>query len=384
MSHKDPQWPAIITKQEDPNVQRNVLIKKRNYDNWLRIKRQHPGNFYMTSMFRAIYALALTPGAQTGAMKQEDFGPIRVQYCIEPNGDVKVLWLCIDDSPQAVVDNTPGLYKVDWDVELKSWKSDNAPQSAMKLQHQWSGAHTAAVAGKFEGKDKAGETLFEHIAKAYSVALNPSTLEKPGNHYSLVWMNNDFNNQQYVKNIVSLIQDAQRQNGKVRWLVHGEGVGSFVKALETIQSNPLANNVIVAGNKLENQTVFFSNPRGRNTTEKALKDLCEKAGLHYAGVQVNSSDIFANKDARQAFIAEVQKVAAKGVVTGSLGAVGYTTLEKSFDLFAAADNIFAAIGIGLSGYVLAKEAASKLSGYARHVPGFVSTAFGKGNQEWKG
>ncbi|WP_431689248.1 hypothetical protein [Hahella sp. NBU794] len=384
MSLKDPQWPAIITKEEDPNVQRNVLIKKRNYDNWLRIKRQHPGNFYMTSMYRAIYTLAVTPGAQTGAMKQQDFGAIRMQYSIEPNGDVKVLWLCIDESLQSVVENTPGLYKVDWDAEASDWKTDNKPQAAMKLQHQWSGAHTAAVVGKFANKEEAGQKIFVHIANAYSVAFSPNTVKQAGSHFSLVWLNNDFNNQQYVKNIVSMIQNAQKKNANIRWLIHGEGAGSFVKALETIQSNPLANNVIAAGNKLENQIVYFSNPRGKNTTEKALKDLCEKVGLHYAGVQVNPTDILGNKDARQAFIAEMEKLAAKSIVSGVGGAAGYTVLEKSYEMFSSASSILAAVFFGVSGYVLAKESAGKFSAYARNVPGFVSTAFGKGNQEWKG
>jgi len=98
------------------------------------------------------------------------------------------VWLYIDDSPQPVTKQTPGLYQVGWD-QVEGWKTDQKPQAAMELTHQWSGAHTAAVPGKFANKNEAGQIIFVHIAKAYSVAFSPEAVKQPGKHFSLVWLN---------------------------------------------------------------------------------------------------------------------------------------------------------------------------------------------------
>jgi len=171
MSYDDPQWPAIIKKGEALNIERNVLISLESLKNWTNIKKNHAGNYYMTSMFRAIYSLALTPGGRGIGSQLKTFGPISVFYSVAPNGDVKIKLLSINEEPKRFVKNDPGLYQVAWDDSEKAWFPKERLESAMDLNHQWSGAHSAAIVGKFENATQAGERIIIHITNAYKSAI---------------------------------------------------------------------------------------------------------------------------------------------------------------------------------------------------------------------
>ena len=50
-----------------------------------------------------------------------------------------------------------------------------------------------------------------------------------------------------------MIQHAQKQSKSMKWLIHGEGCGTFVQALRFIKANPVASDIITAQKGMGNQ-----------------------------------------------------------------------------------------------------------------------------------
>ncbi len=375
---------AIITQNDNSNICRPVYMAKKQYAQWNYIKQNHNGNYYLTNLMRALYDLAACPGGRThAAIQQKIFGPFIMKYSLAQADRIELIALKVDQSLVSVEGQSPGLYKAEWIRDRKNWITQGTPKSTMDLAHQWRGAHTAAIPGKFDDKEEAGKIMGKHITEAYSESCRSSLVQKEGKHFSLFWMNNDFKDCAHVEKIVNFIQQAKLNNASVRWLVHGEAAGVFVEAVKYLSTQPQAGVLRDTASNLAEQAVYFSNPRGNDCRKEQLKTLCEKVGLNYVGTKVNDFDILFNGDAWDNFADKAIKAGLGGIgMTGIAGFTGYTALSNGYDAVMAGSSIATTMVIGTSAYVLAKDKATTFGGYARNLPKVVSSALGKGNQQW--
>lgn len=380
----NPKWTAIISPSDGPNIQRTVYMPEDHVNKWQLIKRNHVGNYYLTSMLRALYELAIQPGGRLIGIQKKVSAPFEMYFKLDTLGNIQMTAFKVNEKLVEKSAQSSGLYKAIFDEEFNRWKTDNIQLKRMNLSHQWKGAHTAAVGGKFKTKEDCCRVLGNHIVNAYKTAFSPAEAQAAGNHYSLFWMNNEFASKEHTNSLVSLIQQAQRQKSPMRWLVQGESVGAFVRAMEYIQKNPVSSDLVTAQRGLEYQAVFFSNPRGKHTSEKELQVLCKKTGLHYAGININKSDFLFNADARQDFSDEVLKSGSAIVLGGLAGYAGFSTLSSAFNAGMSAGTVTGTVVVGTAAYIFAKDKVTKFGGYFRNVPAAVNSTLGKGNQRWAG
>ena len=251
----------------------------------------------------------------------------------------------------------------------------------MELNHQWAHAHYAAVSGKFDNKEDAGLKLIDHINKAYRAAIRKSDSHKNKNHYSLYWQNGKHKSAEQRNHLSSLIQQAQAKDARLNWLVHGEGAGTFVQAMNQLINKPVASAIMAKGQSLSGQNVFFSNPRGQGTSEKELIALCEKAGLNYVGLNKSSNDLY-NSDVRANCKTVAINVAGTCKVSGAAGVLGAAAIPQAYEQIMRSGGTFETIGVGVAAYVIGKDIGSKVHGFGRHVPGAWKSTFGKGNEDW--
>ncbi|MEC8523096.1 MAG: hypothetical protein VXZ24_02490 [Pseudomonadota bacterium] len=374
---------AIITQRDSSNICRPVYMAEKQYEQWKYIKQNHNGNYYLTNLMRALYDLAACPGGFTHTEEQcKTFGPCIMKYSLAKEDRIELLSFKVDQSLVSAEGQTPGLYRSEWIDEENSWITQGTSKKTMALSHQWKGAHTAAIPGKFDDKGEAGRVIGEHITKAYRAAFSASEVQTQGNHFSLFWMNNDFEDRAHVESIVSFIQQAKLKSTSVRWLVHGEGAGVFIEAVKYLDIQSQAGVLKGTNTELSTQSVFFSNPRGEDCREKQLEALCEKVGLNYIGTKINDFDILFNGDARDAFSDKAITAASIIGLSGITGYAGYTALSNGYDAIMAGSSIATTMVAGTSAYFLAKDKATTFGGYARNLPKVVSSAFGKGNQQW--
>ncbi|MCO1336227.1 hypothetical protein MO867_18000, partial [Microbulbifer sp. OS29] len=244
----------IIKRGETPNINRNVYVHPGHAETWEQLKREHPGNYYKTNLVRALYSLAITPGGRDNGPKTLKLDGAQFHYQIHKNGDILVYGLEIDSSVSApVTDQTTGLYRVDRDDLENKWKTDSRRRNTMRHDHRWGNAHYAAVSGKFDNKEEAGELLINHILPAYKAALSPRDLEGDDKHYSLYWQNGQHKQAHNAQSLAALIQQAQANDARINWLVHGEGVGTFVQALQSLAKQPGISSLVANGKELSNQ-----------------------------------------------------------------------------------------------------------------------------------
>ena len=382
---QDPKaWQAIVNQQLHPDFTRTVWVLKQHYPTWLDIQRRHPDNYYLTSLMRSLYRLAVAPGGRKAAPQRLKLEGAEIIYTIAPNADVYVHLLTINEAISTFpLDQTTGLYRVraPQREDDKDWKTLNKRQTVMSFKHQWGNAHYAVVSGKYKSKEAAGEILIDHITKAYKAAINEQDIQKPGNHYSLFWQQGGYHSRTSQEALLSLIQQAQQENARVNWLVQGEGAGTFIKALQALVDMPGVHAQLAPQENGTRQHVFFTNPRGPHTSQKVLQATCEKAGLSYVGTKINPTDL-RNEDARHGAQAEAAKLVANLSVKDPLAVVGMVSLYKSLELGTTTSNLMAATGFGVAAYVIAKDVYTKVSGYVRHIPGAMSSTFGNGNQRW--
>ncbi|MFA0809354.1 hypothetical protein [Microbulbifer epialgicus] len=373
-------WKAIVEQGENLNINRSVYVLKQHYPIWDLLKREHPGNYYKTSLVRAVYSLAITPGGRENSLCALNLDGAQINYQIDTDGDVLIYGLNIDSSISAPeMNQATGLYQVK--KNRREWKTSSHRQTSMDHSHHWNNAHYAAVSGKFDSKEEAGRLLITHIANAYNGALNSHDLSGNGKHYSLFWQNGQHKESPNSQALTALIQQAQANNARIHWLVHGEGAGTFVKALQCLVKQPGISDLVAKQNKLSQQSVFFSNPRGGNTRKKDLEKFCIDAGMHLIGVNINSFDM-RNSDARQDARTEAILILAKYGIGGGVTATGWDDFQQALDHWEAAKTTLAVIGFSLAGYVLGKDALSKNGGYARNMPRAVSNTWGSGNKHW--
>lgn len=379
-------WHLLVSKGDGVNNSRNVFVLKQHALKWDSLKANHTGNYYLTTILRTIVSLNALAGGRSGLAKKMTIDGAQITYQIDNDGDILIHGLVIDEQYVQPGKQTTGAYPVRFNKNL--WETKDRPIVAMDLTHRWNNAHYAAVSGVFENKETAGKELVTHIEKAYKAAIDPREIQKTYNHYTLYWQNKKHSSDQQRDHLVSLIQQAQEQKASVNWLVHGEGVGTFVRAMKVLESYPSlsrfeAQDEEIVRNlhmSMSSQKVFFSNPRGQGTSQAELEKLSKKIGFSYVDTHVNAYDMW-NEDSRKHVGKKAAELGAK-VTVGGVGALGTSHAVKTWDLATSAGNTAMTAGLLFAGYIVARSSLSTLSGYARSLPSAWQNTLGKGNQNW--
>ena len=376
---------VVIYSPADAGITHTVHVPAQQKQQWEKIKKDSVGNYYMTSLVRAVLRLAV--GDKT-VNSQAVIGDFKFTYKV--SSDRKNIYINLIEltESKSKTDQSPGLYQAKW--RGGKWFVPSEQYTTMDLNHKWShGAHMAVVPGKYESKEYAGEMIGTHVEKAYfSGNTATNNVRKGGNHFSLFWSNNEFTSKQHKDSLVSLIQTAQKQSASVQWLVHGEGAAMFVEAMKFIKNNPKSSDLFAAQKGLSTQEVYFSNPRGRHSSKKSLEEICKSIGMNCAGVNINTKDVLYNADARKGMLTEVTKVMGGAMFAGGGAAglgneLGVDTFMKVKELATTSPGLASMLVIAGGVIVVASKGASA-SGYVRNMHGAISSTFGSGNQNWAG
>ena len=390
MNNNGDDYSIIYSPKDGENISCNVHVPTSQLKDWERIKKNHAGNYYMTTLLRAVLRLAV---GDRNVLTRTTIGDFRFSYTAPPDRKdiyIHLIEITNTKTPQA---QTPGLYQAEWEKRRERWeiKENTRPSSSMKLSDQWYAAHMAAVPGKFDNKERAANTMGIHLENAYySDADQINDIRNGGHHYSLFWLNNEFNDTAHVQSLVSLIQQAQSQQAKVKWLIHGEGCGSFVQALTFIKKNPKSSDLFVAQKAMNLQEVCFSNPRGAGTAKADLEKLCKDIGIKTVTININKHDVFFNPDARKSLRNKAMFTA--GGVTLAGGASGFASGESGIDTIQkliefAQSNPSLTLSGGLfvaGGVAVIVQKAGNLNAFARNLKDVWDSSVGSGNQRWAG
>src|SRR5690554_415955 len=384
-------YSIIYSAKDGANISCNVHVPTKQLKDWERIKKNHAGNYYMTTLLRAVLRLAV---GDKNVLTQATIGDFRFSYEVSlDRKDIRVHLIEIVNS------NTPqpqssGLYRAEWvGGNINSWSIEEGsrPMNSMDLTDQWYAAHMAAVPGKFDNKERAANTMGIHLENAYySDADQINDIRNGGHHYSLFWLNIEFNDTAHVQSLVSLIQQAQSQQAKVKWLIHGEGCGSFVQALTFIKKNPKSSDLFVAQKAMNLQEVCFSNPRGAGTAKADLEKLCKDIGIKTVTININKHDVFFNPDARKSLRNKAIPTAGKVAVAGGVGGfaaaeAGIDTIQKLIEFAQSNPSLTLSGGLFVAGGVaVIVQKAGNLSAFARNLKGVWDSSVGSGNQRWAG
>ncbi len=381
-------WKLFIPKGSATNTSRNVFVLKQHEEKWKTLKKTHEGNFYLTSILRGIFSLNALAVSGTRTPEPLILEGAEIHYRLNTEGDVLVLGVRVDKSVQkASSKQATGLYPVEYQPTDNTWKTLPKNELKMQLRHKWADSHYAAVSGKFKTKEQAGAILYEHIEKGYRLAS--TTTKNPKNHYSLYWQNGRHKSDDQRDHLVSLVQQALTKKETISWLVHGEGAGTFVRAMEVLANYPSLSRAEAADENItlnlrrttSKQRVFFSNPRGKGTSEKELERLSTVVGFDYVGTKLNTYDML-NEDSRDNAIDSTLSFSAKAAIGGAAGAVGLSSLLKSLDLAIGSGSVYATAGFLAAGYLVAKGAKNSMCGYTRSIHKAWGSTIGDDNQKW--
>ncbi|TLM79523.1 hypothetical protein ACONUD_01220 [Microbulbifer harenosus] len=385
-------WKLIIGRGQH-NVSRSVYILHTQEKNWQQILRNQHNSYYLASIARAVYALG---GIAVGRKLRREkliFDGAAIHYELDTDGDVLIMGLEVNSSynPKRG-QQTTGLYQVDCSAARDrdfEWSTRDKAKTKMTLSHRWNKSHYAAVSGKFESKEDAGSMLINHISNAYKAGIKEHDINRQGNHYSLYWQNGNHKSDKQRDHLVSLIQQAVASGARVNWLVHGEGATTFVRAMHALEKRLSPAPVAPAREKelrenLKLQTVYFSNPRGKETGKNTLEALSKKVGFDYLGTNINPGDVFHNPDARSAAFGKGGAVIGAITLSGAAGTLGADDILKSFTQAVNAETLGWSAATLVAGYFVVRDKIKTNSGYARNLPGFISSTFGDGNQRWVG
>lgn len=400
-------WTNILEKSYGGSKQgRNVYINNLHYPLYENLIKNHKGNYYLTTVYRAIMSLnadassgqALNGAATLRFLEKDGFG---IEFIMD-DGDVLIEKLHYDSEfKQAGTEQETGLYKT-LRSNMGLWETKKDGQLNMDVGHKWGGAHYAAVSGKFGTKEKAGMGLINHIKKAYGgKEILEKDMEKQDNFYSLYWINKEHKELKTADNLASIFQQATDSKASVNWLVHGEGAKTFAKAMDILKHQPSLSRFAASDNDsvrhlqadMGMQKVFFSNPIG--LSEAQLKELCENVGVTYAGANINPRNLF-NAKAQVNTFKEVVNISAKSAATGvggaTLGALGLTAVTKNGPaLVEGVGNLVTnptigtaavAAGVAWTAFQASKSAFTKMHGSYRALRAATATTFGRGNEYW--
>lgn len=385
-------YSIIYSAQSNANISCNIHVPTSQLKDWERIKKNHVGNYYITTLLRAVLRLAV---GDRNVLTQTIIGDFRFSYTVSPNRKdiyIHLIEITNTKTPQA---QTAGLYKAKWDKDQKWWeiKENTRPSPSMELSDQWyaGGGHMAAVAGKFKYKEDAAIEMGDHLEKAfYPVEDLLKDIRNGGHHYSLYWLNSEFTDAKHVQTLVSLIQQAQSQQAKVKWLIHGEGCGTFVQALNFIKKNPKSSDLFVAQKDINLQEVFFSNPRGAGTSKADLEKLCKDIGIKTVTININKHDVFFNPDARKSLRNKAMFTAGGVTLAGGAsgfasGELGIDTIQKLIEFAQSNPSLTLSGGLFVAGGVaVIVQKAGDLNAFARNLKGVWGSSVGSGNQRWAG
>src|SRR5690554_4645082 len=383
-------YSILYSAENGTNISCNIHVPTKQLKDWERIKNNHAGNYYMTTLLRAVLRLAV---GDKNVLTQATIGDFRFSYEVSlDRKDIRVHLIEIVNS------NTPqpqasGLYQVKWGSNKGHWeiREGSRPMTSMDLTDQWYAAHMAAVPGKFDNKERAANTMGIHLENAYySDADQINDIRNGGHHYSLFWLNNEFNDTAHVQSLVSLIQQAQSQQAKIKWLIHGEGCGSFVQALTFIKKNPKSSDLFVAQKAMNLQEVCFSNPRGAGTAKADLEKLCKDIGIKTVTININKHDVFFNPDARKSLRNKAMFTAGGVTLAGGAsgfasGELGIDTIQKLIEFAQSNPSLTLSGGLFITDNVtVIVQKAGNLSAFARNLKGVWDSSVGSGNQRWAG
>ncbi|MCA0899891.1 MULTISPECIES: hypothetical protein [Microbulbifer] len=374
----------LIPQFANPNSSRNIYVYSDHFADWDVIKKSHERNYYLASILRAVYSLNSCAGGRTGKPAKLIQPGFAVHYLIDEHGDVTLLQLEVDEKHQLPSgQQSSGLYQVKFsgDHGLDGWETQDSPKTAMQLKHRWKEAHYAAVAGKFDSKEQAGGKLVDHIRNAYSGELRGHDIDRANKHYSLYWQNGGYRSDRQSNQLASLMQQAMGQKARVHWLAHGEGAGTFVRAMKILKSAPKLHNAENDGKVRARQVVYFSNPRGADTASNELEALCSQVGIDLAGINRNTNDLW-DRETNGAHSERFLPLITKIGVGGFVGAAGFDTLAKGLSLAVQATGPGGMIAAGVGCYILGKSACNDISGHARSLKAICQNTLGKGNQNW--
>ncbi len=395
-------WKLIAEKSIGGKVcGRNIYVKDEIFPFYENLKKTYLANYHLMSMFRSLMLLNAqphqTPINHTQTFQSIDGRGYRLKYSLA-HGDVLIEELIIDSSiePEDICPTT-GLYQTKLNNE-NLWKTSDKPSPAMKTTHKWGDAHYASVAGSFNNKNEAGSKLISHITKAYGgKEVLSRDIQKKGQHYSLYWISKKkHKEEETIKGLTSLIQQAADKKAPVNWLIHGEGAGTLVRSLEILQTTPslsryAAQDEMIVRNIQLNmgmQKVFISNPRGASVDK--IKQLCKKVGIEYVNANINPRDMYSAESWRNTakeLKSFSQKNAFKYTTAGAVGVgmtqSGFGTLEKSLQFIAShLDNpMMVSVGVGVT-IIAANNAKNKVSSAYQAVNAMVKSSFGDANQRW--
>src|SRR5690554_4053849 len=385
-------YSILYSAENGTNISCNIHVPTKQLKDWERIKNNHAGNYYMTTLLRAVLRLAV---GDKNVLTQATIGDFRFSYTASPNRKdiyIHLIEITNTKTPQA---QTAGLYKAKWDKDQKWWeiKENTRPSPSMELSDQWyaGGGHMAAVAGKFKYKEDAAIEMGDHLEKAfYPVEDLLKDIRNGGHHYSLYWLNSEFTDAKHVQTLVSLIQQAQSQQAKVKWLIHGEGCVTFVQALNFIKKNPKSSDLFVAQKDINLQEVCFSNPRGAGTAKADLEKLCKDIGIKTVTININKHDVFFNPDARKSLRNKAMFTAGGVTLAGGAsgfasGELGIDTMQKLIEFAQSNSSLTLSGGLFVAGGVaVIVQKAGNLSAFARNLKGVWDSSVGSGNQRWAG
>lgn len=378
-------WKILIPRHANPNASRNIYVHSDHYADWEAIKKSHQGNYYLGTIMRAAHSLNSLAGGRTNSPSLLTQTGFAIHYLLDEKGDIRLLKLDIDKQHQIPGgQQATGVYQVLYSNDgdgYRGWRTKNRAITKMEIQHRWKEAHYAAVAGKFEDKERAGEKLVDHIRHAYKGELRGHDIDIPNKHYSLYWQNGGYRSDRQSNELASLIQQAMGQKNRVHWLAHGEGAGTFVRAMQILKASPKLHTAENDKKVRARQVVYFSNPRGKGTTTRELKELCAQLGFDLAGINRNTKDLW-DSESREAFSKNGMPIIPKVIIGGAAGAFSVDTLMKSINLTAQQTNVGFTVLAGLGCYVIGKSVLNDLSGHARSLKGVCLNTMGKGNQNW--
>ena len=108
-------YSIIYSAQSNANISCNIHVPTSQLKDWERIKKNHVGNYYITTLLRAVLRLAV---GDRNVLTQTIIGDFRFSYTASPDRkDIFIHLIEITNikTPQA---QTSGLYKATWDKHL--------------------------------------------------------------------------------------------------------------------------------------------------------------------------------------------------------------------------------------------------------------------------
>ena len=378
------------------NAGRPIYVRDAYVDLYKNILKRHGRNYHFTTIMRTIYLLnadgqvgtSLNPA---GDAKTITSGNVGMRYNLH-DGAVFIQKLVIKRN---LVPSKTGLYEVNFDAESREWKPAESPAENLNQNSLWNNdvgkAHYAAVAGRFDNKESASNSLPNHMTSAYQKE-RMLTKSGGGDSYSLFWSTKGAHkSEQSAQALASVMQQSTKNNLPVNWLVHGDGIHTFKHAAKILKSSPLASISAVERNanagRVTAQNVYFSNPAS-NIGEKGLKELCNDAGLTYLGFNSNNRDLRRWKTVKNVGCEMGKQIAGATLAGGGVSAVAVSTvqgfsggLDKAVTAMVSGFSTgnYAVIGAGV---VAGGFAIAGLAKQIKPLAAGIHCTFGKGNEKW--